>query len=98
MEKSITDLRIDVTSPSNSNAKDANDNVSDSKPSPYRNFDDAHDNTRGTNDGFHFRGAFDDMPLSNERSLPPSRDRALPSDIRDEDFAMIDHISLETCC
>jgi len=57
MEKSITDLRIDVTSPSNSNAKDANDNVSDSKPSPYRNFDDAHDNTGGTNDGFHFRGA-----------------------------------------
>jgi len=38
------------------------------------------------------------MPLSSETSLPLPRDRATPSDIKDDRFAMLDHISLETCC
>jgi len=79
--------------PPNSNSEDANDNASISNPPPDSNHEDANDNTGGTNDGSHHRGAFDDMSLSNETSLPPSRDRATPSDIKDDRFTVIDHIS-----
>ena len=38
------------------------------------------------------------MPLLSKISLPLPRDRATPSDIKDDRFAVLDHISLETCC
>ena len=75
----------------------ATENTPDSSPPPDSNPEGANYTTGDTNQGSNHRGAFDDMPLSSETSLPPPRDRATPSDIKDDRFAVLDHISLETC-
>ncbi len=75
----------------------ATENIPDSNPTPDSNPEGANYSTGDTNDGSNHRGAFDDMPLSSETSLSLPRDRATPSDIKDDHFTVLDHISLETC-
>jgi len=59
-----------------------NNPTPDSNPPPDSNPEDAYEDTGGTNDGSHHRGAFDDMPLSKEKSLPPRDIELLPLTIK----------------
>jgi len=57
------------------------DNFEEDNPPPDSNAEDAKDNTEITGDESHHRGAFDEIPLSNGTSLPPTRGRATSSDL-----------------
>jgi len=61
--------------------------------------------THNSNDAHEVRGAYDSMPskeeilsLADGSSLSGAREKASQEEIMRDKYAIIDHISLETCC